>query len=283
VSETPDRISRAELEAEAGTALPAKEVISLLDLNVDADLALALAAPIDLAVAANAQAALPIDASVSANILSFFSNATAVANQGATITQVMNGVDASADAIQTASVDQTDGGSDDGNGDTEQFGALATAGSTEDDLLDGDVDLGGTVDDLQGAVDDLRGAIGDLEGVTSELDGITQQLGDTVDQLGETVGEVTSELGGALDNALADGLLKVDVNVALDADLAAPIAGAVAANAQVAAPIDAAVAANIGSIDSEAIAIADQTAVITQVMEDVTASATADQDADVSQ
>jgi hypothetical protein len=279
VSETPDRISRAELEAEAGTALPAKEVISLLDLNVDADLALALAAPIDLAVAANAQAALPIDASVSANILSFFSNATAVANQGASITQVMNGVDASADAIQTASVDQTDGDA----GDTEQFGTLATAGSTEDDLLDGDVDLGGTVDDLQGAVDDLRGAIGDLEGVTSELDGITQQLGDTVNQLGDTVGDVTSELGGALDNALADGLLKVDVNIALDADLAAPIAGAVAANAQVAAPIDAAVAANIGSIDSEAIAIADQTAVITQVMEDVTATATANQDADVSQ
>ena len=41
---------------------------------------------------------------------------------------------------------------------------------------------------------------------------------------------------------MLDGdLLNVDVNLAADADIAAPIAGAVAANANVAAPIDAAV------------------------------------------
>ena len=57
-----NRLSIADLEAEAGALLPDKEVLSvpLLDLNVDIDLALTLAAPIDLAVAANANAALPI-------------------------------------------------------------------------------------------------------------------------------------------------------------------------------------------------------------------------------
>ena len=43
-------------------------------------------------------------------------------------------------------------------------------------------------------------------------------------------------------------LLNLDVDLALDADVAAPIDAAVAANANVAAPIDAAVAANIASV-----------------------------------
>ena len=51
---------------------------------------------------------------------------------------------------------------------------------------------------------------------------------------------------------LSGDLLDVDVDLAADLDLAAPIAGAVAANANVAAPIDAAVAANVGSIDPDA-------------------------------
>jgi len=63
-------LSRLELEAEAATALPAKEVMSLLDLNVDIDLALDLVAPIDLAVAGNLNVAAPINAAVAANVLS---------------------------------------------------------------------------------------------------------------------------------------------------------------------------------------------------------------------
>jgi hypothetical protein len=51
----------------------------------------------------------------------------------------------------------------------------------------------------------------------------------------------------------------------------------------VAAPIDAAVAANVGTIGSQAVAIADQTAIITQRLEDVTAHATVDQDAEIDQ
>ena len=75
-------LSADELAAEAGTALPPKEVISLLDLNVDLDLALDLAAPIDLAVAANANVAAPIDAAVGANVLSVGSTAQALADAG---------------------------------------------------------------------------------------------------------------------------------------------------------------------------------------------------------
>jgi hypothetical protein len=104
-----------------------------------------------------------------------------------------------------------------------------------------------------------------------------------------TAGEITptvdvvqpAELSA--ESLLEGGLLSVDVNVALDADLAAPIAGAVAANANVAAPIDAAVAANVASIGSEAIAVADQTAIITQRLEDVTAEATVDQNSEIDQ
>ena len=62
----------------------------------------------------------------------------------------------------------------------------------------------------------------------------------------------------------------------LDADLAAPINGAVAANANVAAPIDASVAANILSEDSESTAIAQQDAIITQSITG-SAQATSDQ------
>jgi hypothetical protein len=306
VSERPLPFSRAECEAEIGTALPAKEVISLLDLNVDVDLALALAAPIDLAVAANAQVALPIDAAVSANILSFFSNAGAVANQAVMIDQSMVDVHAEAVAQQDASVDQTDGGGDgDGDGGSEaaSLGTMSSAPSgdagtaelpstdlvtTNADAVDGAVDdvvdelrgitdeLGGITDELGGITDELGTVVGDLTAVVGELEGIVSQVGDTV-------GGVTDNLGNALDGALQDGLLNVDVKVELDADLAAPINGAIAANAQVAAPIDAAVAANVGSVGSEAFAIADQTAIITQRMEDVTATAVAEQDAEVDQ
>jgi hypothetical protein len=51
----------------------------------------------------------------------------------------------------------------------------------------------------------------------------------------------------------------------------------------VAAPIDASVAANIGSIDSSATAVAQQTAIVTQDLDGVDATATAAQDATVTQ
>ncbi len=96
--------------------------------------------------------------------------------------------------------------------------------------------------------------------------------------------EAMSVLGEAIDPSalLGTSLLDLDVNLALDADVAAPIDVAVAANANVAAPIDAAVSANVLSVDSEAAALADQDSVIVQDL-DGTATANATQDANLDQ
>jgi len=241
------RLSPAELEAEQATLLPDKQVISLLNLDVDLDVALDLAAPIDLAVAANAQAALPINASVSADVLTVESQSAAQATQGATIEQVLSGT-ATADAPQTALVDQ----------------AGTDLGTTD---LGGSTDLGGT-DALDGT-----------DGTTT--DGLTD--GATVQELLDDANANVDQLVGSAANLMEGGLLNVQVDAAVDADLAAPVAGAVAANANVAAPINASVSANIGTIGSQSAALAEQTAVITQTMQDVTATATAAQDAQVIQ
>src|ERR1700712_2871947 len=113
MSDAVERLSMAELEAESGTMLPNKEVMSLLDLNVDVDLALDLAAPIDLAVAANANIAAPIEAAVSANVLSAGSDSSAVTSQGVMLDQTLTG-SAVADAPQDASIDQSNDVIDDG-------------------------------------------------------------------------------------------------------------------------------------------------------------------------
>ncbi len=208
-------LTPAELDAESGTALPSKEVMSLLDLNANVDLALDLAAPVDLAVAANLNVAAPIDAAASANVLSVGSDATALAPQQVLLDQHLAG-HATALGDQTAGVDQ----------------AAAPADTTPAPAP----------------------APAPAAGTTS--------LGD-----------------------LANGgnLLDVNVDVKADADLAAPIAGAVAANANIAAPIDASVAANIGSVDSHATSLAQQTAIVHQDLDGVDATANAAQDATVRQ
>ena len=48
-----DAVTPEEIEAENAVALPNKEVLSLLDVNANVDLGLDLAAPVDLAAAAN--------------------------------------------------------------------------------------------------------------------------------------------------------------------------------------------------------------------------------------
>ena len=98
--EQPDLgLSDDELNAQGATALPDKEVVSILDLNADLDLAIDAAAPIDLAVAANANVAAPIDAAVGANMLSIGSTAQALTDQGVIIDQ---GIDADATATADA-------------------------------------------------------------------------------------------------------------------------------------------------------------------------------------
>lgn len=209
MSDTQTGLTAAELAAEGATALPNKEVISLLDLNADLDLGLDVAAPIDLAVAGNLNIAAPIDAAASANILSVGSTAQSLADQGVEINQTQSG-EAIANAPQTSTLDQSN---------------------------------------------------------------------DTVE---EPVAAPAPE-AATIGDPLSGNLLDVNIDLALDADVAAPIAGAVAANANIAAPIDAAVSANIGSIASEATAVAQQDAVINQDLDGVVAEATADQDSTIVQ
>ncbi|MGO4536249.1 peptidoglycan-binding protein [Leifsonia sp. 2MCAF36] len=94
-------LSADELAAEGVTALPDKEVASILDLNADLNLGLGLAAPVDLGVAANANVAAPIEASAGANVLSEGSTAVAGADQSAGIHQGI-AADALANSQQTS-------------------------------------------------------------------------------------------------------------------------------------------------------------------------------------
>ncbi|WP_314214282.1 peptidoglycan-binding protein [Pseudarthrobacter equi] len=220
-----------ELLQEQATALPDKEVASVLDLNADLDLGINAAAPIDLAVAANANVAAPIDAAASANILSYGSDAQALSTQDAAIDQGIT-ADANAESQQDSVIGQGDGATD----------TAAGTGTTDAGTTDGAAD-----------------AVSALPGTDSVTDPVTDAAG-----------------------ALNGNLLNVDVNLDADAAIAAPINGAVAANANVAAPIDAAVAANIGSIDSQAYAISDQSATISQHI-DGAADATAGQQSDLQQ
>ena len=80
-------------------------VASLLDIDVDLDLALDLAAPIDAALAANLNIAAPIDAAVSANLLSPGSTSLATADQDSVIVQSLTG-SANATGDQTSLIEQ---------------------------------------------------------------------------------------------------------------------------------------------------------------------------------
>ncbi|MDP1794921.1 MAG: hypothetical protein Q8K63_12380 [Acidimicrobiales bacterium] len=100
-------LSDAELDAQQASQIPDKEAMSLLDVNVDLDLALDIAAPIDAAVAANANVAAPIDAAAAANVLSPDSIASAQGDQDSVIYQQLDG-EAIANATQNADIDQSD-------------------------------------------------------------------------------------------------------------------------------------------------------------------------------
>src|SRR6195952_4574419 len=100
-----ERVSMDEIEGEGATSLPNKEVLSLLDINANVDLGLDLAAPVDLAVAANLNVAAPIEASASANVLSPDAQAVSLAQQHGSIDQGISG-SADATAPQHASVEQ---------------------------------------------------------------------------------------------------------------------------------------------------------------------------------
>jgi hypothetical protein len=220
-----ERLSMEEIEAEEAVALPNKEVLSLLDVNANVDLGLDLAAPVDLAAAANLNVAAPIEAAATANVLSPDATAVGIASQHGTLDQTVSG-SATATAPQHAGVDQTSGTGTTGTG-TTGAGAAGT----------GTAGTAGT---------------------------------------GTTTGGVDSLLNGG-------SLLDANVNLHADANLAAPIDGAVAANGNVAAPIDAAVAANVASPGAASEALAPQAIDIQQNLDNVSAQATADQTANVTQ
>jgi hypothetical protein len=220
------RFSPEELGAEAGTLLPAKEVLSLLDLNVDVNLALDLVAPIDLAVAGNLNVAAPINGAVSANVLSVLSTSGAHSTQGVMLDQILTG-QAIAHAPQTAVVAQSAG-----VGNTTTTPPPATAPTP-------------------------------------------------APQQPAAAPAATTD---ATTGSLLDGdLLNINAKISVDANLAAPIAGAVALNANAAAPIDASVSANVGSVGSQSAAVTDQQAIIHQTMDGVLAKAISAQDAQISQ
>jgi hypothetical protein len=123
-------------------------------------------------------------------------------------------------------------------------------------------------------------ATGAVGGAVDGAGGVVDGAGGAVDGAGGAVQGVTGGVGSLLDGG---SLLDANVNIHANANLAAPIDGAVAANANVAAPIDAAVAANIGSDHAVAEALAPQEVDIHQSLDDVRANATAQQDADVQQ
>src|SRR6201998_883183 len=94
-----------EIEAEDAVNLPNKEVLSLLDVNANVDLGLDLAAPVDLAAAANLNVAAPIEAAATANVLSPDAQAVGLAEQTGHVDQGISG-SATADAPQHAGVAQ---------------------------------------------------------------------------------------------------------------------------------------------------------------------------------
>ena len=292
-----ERVSMEEVEAEGATPLPDKEVMSLLDVNANVDLGLDLAAPVDLAVAANLNVAAPIEASAAANLLSPDAQAVAAAQQTGSIHQGISGA-ADATAPQHAQIDQNanppeNGGGTVAGGATPQIAAPTADATTGDPVAGatGAVDgatgaAGGVVDGATGTADGATGGV--VDGATGAaggaVDGATGAAGGVVDGAGGTVDDAAGDVTGGVNSLLSGGsLLDANINVHANANLTAPIDGAVAANANVAAPVDAAVAANIGSDHAVAEAVAPQQVDVEQTLDNVEANATATQDAGIQQ
>jgi hypothetical protein len=104
----------------------------------------------------------------------------------------------------------------------------------------------------------------------------------TLKQQGLQPDELAAEEAAELPDREAMSLLDLNIDLGLDADVAAPIGAAIAANANVAAPIDASVGANVASVNSVAVSSADQDASINQVLNG-TATAGVDQTSTIDQ
>jgi hypothetical protein len=287
-----ERVSMDEIEAEDAVSLPNKEVLSLLDVNANVDLGLDLAAPVDLAAAANLNVAAPIEASAAANVLSPDAQAVSLAHQSGSIDQGISGT-ADATAPQHAEITQ-DANADSGapaTGTTAEPAAATTepTAAGTDAAPTADATTGAVTGAVDGATGTVTGAVDGATGGTTEpvTGAVGDAVGDATGSVGDAVGGTTGAVGDATDgvqNLLNGGsLLNADVNIHANANLTAPIDGAVAVNGNVAAPIDAAVAANVGSDHAVAEALAPQEINISQHLDNVEANATAEQDAKVDQ
>ena len=302
-----DELSMQEIEDERAVALPNKEVLSLLDVNANVDLGLDLAAPVDLAAAANLNVAAPIEASAAANLLSPDAQAVGLAEQHGTLEQNLSGT-ATATAPQHAGVTQNAMGTQTSGG-TAATGAEPASGATGDiahpatpvestSSPQSTSAAGSPAEPVASAADPTAGTAGSApvepsSAAPSAVDGATSSLGSALDgapsspaveNLANAAGTAAGSTSGGIDSLLNGGsLLDANVNIHADANLTAPIDGAVAANGNVAAPIDAAVGANIGSPGAVAEALAPQQVDIIQNMDHVSADATATQDANVAQ
>jgi hypothetical protein len=231
------RLSADELAAESGTALPAKEVMSLLDLNANLDLALDTAAPIDLAVGANANIAAPINAAVDANVLSVGSDAQAGALQTGSVHQGIVG-DATATSDQHSTIDQgnptttTGGTTTDPTGTTtapagtgavpDPTGAAggATTGSvTDGNLLNVNVNLNGNLH-LASPID---GAVAANANAAAPINASAAANIGTIDSHATALGEQNVSIDQSIDgNATATGNQDSGITQASGAQGAAP-------------------------------------------------------------
>ncbi|MHC6229998.1 peptidoglycan-binding protein [Arthrobacter sp. MMS24-T111] len=202
-----------ELMSEQATALPDKEVASVLDLNADLDLGINAAAPIDLAVAANANVAAPIDAAASANILSFGSDAQALSHQDAAIDQGIV-ADANANSAQDSVIGQGDGttgATDTGTGTTgttdgttgtapaptSTGGVTDAAGALNGNLLNVDVNL-----DADAAIAaPINGAVAANANVAAPIDAAVAANIGSIDSQSYAISDQSATISQHIDGA----------------------------------------------------------------------------------
>jgi len=208
-----DALTPEELAAEGGTALPAKEVMSLLDLNANLDLAIDDASPIGLAVGANANIAAPIDAAVGANVLSPGATDIADAEQSAGIHQGLTG-DANATVHQNSGLDQTGGGQTDPTQTAAPAATTPAAGTSSGNLLDGNllninVDLNG---DLKLAAP-IDGAVAANANAAAPIDAAVSANIGSPDSQAEAVAHQDAVIDQTIDgNATATGDQQSTIN-----------------------------------------------------------------------
>jgi hypothetical protein len=218
VAGDPHRVSPEELAAEGVTALPDKEVMSLLDLNADLALTLDTAAPIDLAVGANANVAAPIDAAVNANVLSPDALSSATASQASELHQGIVG-DATATSQQGSTVTQSDPVAADGGGTTDTGGGTTTVGDvTDGNLLNINVNLDGQLH-LASPID---GSVAANANVAAPIDAsVSANIGSPGAQ-SVAVADQSALIDQSIDgNATATGIQSADVSQGA-ADATAP-------------------------------------------------------------